>query len=408
MTTSNFFNWSSVRSAGLTMKTKTMKTKTLAYLCIAFACFMFIGNAKAQVTIGSGLAPEGGSLLDMKEDPTVPFANNATSTKGMLYPRVELNDAYRTDLHPMYDVSSADYNTNKANLKKSHTGLIVFNVTTSSYFSPGLYFWSGIEWRRMDDSPAVEASVTDLLCTNAIMSPSSYSTGVPFDGIVKIPYIGGTGGAYDGTVPIGGTAATNNLYIERIGGKLNYGGGEVMYRISGTPSVSSPTTTTFPINFLGKTCNVTVGSGVSSVNIKNLTSDAVISRPFDPNTDDSANANTLTFGEITITEAGSYAFSLRLYGRLSQDGAGRWPFYIYLQKNNKSTVIDAAEIDLVTVQLGHIYRDYSYSVTLGGIYEVGDKVIISMHKPETGPSWTLSQGPNSTSPVRTSLIYWKL
>ncbi|MFV0536700.1 MAG: hypothetical protein ACK5M3_04920 [Dysgonomonas sp.] len=356
-------------------------------------------GVKAQVTIGSGIEPKGGALLDLQEYPVQ--GDNETANKGLLYPRVKLTDT--DELYPMYTATDPDYTANRPALKQSHIGLIVFNVTSNTTFTPGLYFWNGTNWRRSDDSPAVKAEITDLLCNNVTMSPSSYTSGTPFDAIVKIPYLGGTGGTYDGTAP---SAAVNGLRIERIAGKLNYGGGEVMYRVSGTPTISSPNTTTFPITFLTETCSISIGSGVSSVNLKNLTSDVTVSTAYVAGREDTANQ--LPFGTIKITESGSYAFSLRLYGRVSQDGAGRWPFYIYLQKNGKTTVLDAAEIDLVTVQLGHEYRDYSYSVTLGGVYEVGDEVIISMHKPASGPTWTLRKGSSSNSPVRTSLIYWKL
>lgn len=358
-------------------------------------------GVKAQVTIGSGVAPKGGALLDLQEYPVK--GDNETSSKGLLYPRVKLTN--KDELYPMYEATDPNYIANAASLKESHVGLTVFNVTSSSFFAPGLYFWNGSGWRRSDDSPVVEAAITDLLCSNAMMIPSSYTAGVPFDGIVKIPYIGGTGGSYSGTAPSTPTAGTNGLSIERIAGRLEYGGGEIMYRVSGTPTATSPTTATFPISFLGKTCSITVGSGVSSVNLKNLTSNVVVSAPYYAGSE--STANQLTFGDITITESGSYAFSLRLYGRISQGGTARWPFYIYLQKNNKTTVLDAAEIDLVTVPAGG-YDDFSYSITLGGVYEVGDKVIISMHKPTSGPSWTLQQGSSANSPVRTSLIYWKL
>lgn len=181
-----------------------------------------------------------------------------------------------------------------------------------------------------------------------------------------------------------------------------------MYRVSGTPTVSSPTTTTFPISFLDKTCNVEVGSGTSSLNMRNLDEDVTISAPYLSNNPSSA--NTLPFGEITITESGSYAFSMRLYGRISQDKQARLPFYIYLQKNDKATVLDAAEIDIVTVPAGG-YSDYSHTITLGGAYETGDRVIISMHRAfgDGAPNWTLKYGEGyDKSPIRTSLIYWKL
>ncbi|MBD8388132.1 hypothetical protein [Dysgonomonas sp. BGC7] len=385
---------------------KTLRSNSLLLLITIFSVL----GVKAQITIGAGIEPNGGALLDLKEFAAGSLnSNNETSTKGMLYPRVELLDIYKKELHPMYDVAGTSYNTNKVVLKKNHIGLIVFNVTNSVYFSSGLYLWNGEEWRRLEDSPLLESKISDLLCAGALMTPSSYTAGTPFDGVLRISYIGGTGGGYEGTAT---SAPVNGLQIERLEGRLAIGGGEVLYRVFGTPTVSSPTTTTFPISFLDKTCNITVGSGVSSVNIRNLSADVLVTSPYA--NDSPGTANQLAFGDITITEAGSYAFSLRLYGKISIDDTKRWPFYIYLQKNNKTTVLDAAEIDLVTVPTGG-YPDYSYSITLGGVFDVNDKVLISMHRPAgslTGlypvPTWTLSKGFSSNSPVRTSLIYWKL
>ncbi len=409
MTTSNFFNWSSVRSVGLTMKTKTMKTKTLAYLCIAFACFMFIGNAKAQVTIGSGLAPEGGSILDLKEH-VAGGTNNETADKGVVLPRVILTNKY--ELYPMYWNSNtnseiADYTANKAARKLSHVGMTVYNVTTStpSDFVSGVHTWTGTEWRKIDDSPVIQPQITNLICGSAQMTPNTYQATVPFEGILKVPYLGGNGGSYDGeaSYPIG-----NDLHIERIGGKLAYGGGEVMYRVFGTPANSSPIETTISsINFLGFTCsNTKIGNGMTGINLRTLTTQTVINTEYNETTLATV-SDELPFGTITIPESGSYAFSFRLYGQISYGNATmRFPFYIFLSKNNKSVMsnlVDAAEIDLIVNNTW----DYSYSVTLGGAFNAGDEVIISMARPGLG-SWTLKTNSNPASPIRTSLIYWKL
>jgi len=361
----------------------------------------------AQVTIGSNSSPQGGSLLELKE--FEPGSANETSKKGMIYPRVELKDAYKDELHPMYDIASADYITNKVALKKSHIGLMVYNVTSGSVFTPGLYCWNGESWRKVDDSPALKPGIgsNQLLCASATLSPATYTAGVPLvDYYLKVPYLGGTGGSYEGAAAVAGT---NGLSIERIGGKLAFGSGEVVYRVTGTPTYSSPTTSDFPIDFLGESCTATVGS-VTSVNIKNLTSDISIKSNYGPNYNGKA-ATILPFGEINITETGSYAFSLRLYGNIPYSGdPSRMPYYIYLQKNDRNTLMDAAELDLIVTT----NTEYSYSVTLGGLFEAGDKVLISMDRANntgnnwTGPQWNLKKGNNPTSPVRTSLIYWKL
>lgn len=375
--------------------------------CVLIMCCLTIGM-NAQVTIGSNKVPQGGSLLELKEYD--PRDDNETSDRGFIHPRVKLTN--KSELYPMYSSTDANYLAKKDELKKSHAGLTVFNVNETSEFSPGLHIWSGKEWRRFESNPVIKPEVGTLLCPSAAMTPAIYKAGEYFEGIIKMPYLGGNGGSYESTAAEGGTPATNNLFIERIGGILGYGGGDILYRVYGTPLADSPTTTTFPITFFNQTCDVTVGGGISSVNLRNLEEDIVVNTLFHTNYNGEL-ATDLKFGDITIEEAGSYAFSLRLYGLVGSKSATRVPYYIYLQRNDKTTLVDAAEIDLVILTTGD-YTDYSYSITLGGVFDVGDKVIISMNKASNqasnwqGPNWRLKKGGNPTTPVRTSLIYWKL
>lgn len=406
------------------MKTRHnfVKSAAIGLLSILATCFS-VTEINAQVTIGSDKAPLGGSVLDLKEFD--PRTNESTSDRGMLYPRVYLTD--KNELYPMFQ-GDADYTADPTALKKSHIGLTVFNVNSSTNsFTKGIHVWDGTEWRKMDNSPVIAPAVDNMMWASASISPSIYTAGQPYDGILRIPYIGGNGAVYPSTPTVPGSASTNNLAIERIAGTLSYGGGEIFYRIHGTPTVSSPATTTFPITFYNQTGNAVVGSGISSVNLKNLTKNVTIDTSY-PSSYDGSTAKKLPFEEITITESGSYAFSLRLYGHIAittgsgGTGNGRMPFYIYLQKVETNaggvetrTLIDAAELDVFTGTA----TDYSYSVTLGGVFDVGDNVIISMHRSANfgdnwyGATWLLKMGgteqdPSPKSPVRTSLIYWKL
>ena len=382
-----------------------MKKSKAALLCIVLTSSIFSNHLHSQVTIGSDIKPSGGAILDLKEQTA--DANNKTSNKGFILPRVALSENNKNELYPMYDITTGDYTKNKAKYKKDNVGLTVYNITKDRFFIPGLYSWNGTEWRRMDDTPVaeVETAISQLLCANASMVPNAYQKGVPFEGIVKIPYTGGTGGVYEAGTP---SALKNGMRIQLLAGKLSFGAGEAMYRVYGTPSIASPEITKFDIEFLGKSCEISVGNPTTSVNLKNLTNDIPVTTPYSSSSEGSANQLTFEGGDIVIQEAGSYAFSLRLYGRISgSDETKRWPFYIYLQKNNKTTVVDAAEIDLAVVPTqGN--KDFSYSITLGGVYDAGDKVIISMCKPTTGEAWTLRKGSSANSNVRTSLIYWKL
>jgi hypothetical protein len=398
------------------MKTKAIKLKLLSMFLLAIL-FISTQQLQAQVTIGLQADPEIGALLDLKE--TTPNGTNSTATKGLLHPRVVLTS--KNNLFPMfesngtggYKIGNIPYTKTVEDSK--HIGLVVYNVNASGDFLQGLHIWDGVEWRRLDFSPVILPAITSLIGTSAIMTPSSYQANVYFNGILKVPYIGGNGGTYLDTVP---TLIGNNLSIERIAGKLAEGGGEVMYRIFGTPTYGSPSAVNFNISFLGKTTAVSIGNSVSSLNLKNLTTATLINLPYehsDHSRYPASESNTLQFGEILITETGSYAFSLRLYGRIASNPYSataelrnlRLPFYIYLQKNDLANVLDAAEIDLVTGNALATYSDYSYSVTLGGFFNAGERVLISMQTSRSF-TWNLVSSLDGTEPVRTSLIYWKL
>lgn len=386
--------------------------KTPVYLIILTLAFCLHINLNAQVTIGSGEVPNKGALLELKEHKPVNLAtDNSTADKGMLYPRVNLTD--NNNLFPMFeDDGSGGYKIGTTSYSKSeedkkHIGLIVYNVNASSVFHQGLHIWDGKEWRKIDNSPVIQPEISSLMCKSKTVSPNEYKKGVFFEGLLTIPYLGGNGGSYTGTEPV---SIGNGLSIERVEGKLSLGGGQVTYRIFGTPTVDTPTPTDFNIDFLDKICNgISIGSGdIVSVYVKNLTKDQEITATRPANGDPSG-ATKLPFEEIEISDTGSYAFSIRLYGRINVNEQYRLPFYIYLQKDgNLSKIEDSAELDLVVVkQYDASWQDYSYSVTLAGFFMEGEKVIISMHRPNI-TSWTLKKGDSRNSPIRTSLVYWKL
>ena len=111
------------------------------YAKVAIICLLF-GNAvllNAQVTIGSGLPPAKGALLQLKTQ--APDSENVTSTQGgLLMPRVRLNDL--NALTPFVANTDPDL----AQLKISNTGLLVYNLTENESFVRGLYIWNGEKW----------------------------------------------------------------------------------------------------------------------------------------------------------------------------------------------------------------------------------------------------------------------
>ena len=94
-------------------------------------------NLNGQVTIGSAFPPNKGCLLELKE--YEPDVNNATTTKGMLLPRVQLNIA--SDLYPILtDATETE--------KREHTGLAVFHMGSTN-LCKGAYSWNSRKWDEL-------------------------------------------------------------------------------------------------------------------------------------------------------------------------------------------------------------------------------------------------------------------
>ena len=56
-----------------------------------------------------------------------------------------------------------EYTNNKAELKKKHVGMTVFNLTNTGDFVIGVHIWTGTEWRKIDDSPVIQPQITSLI-----------------------------------------------------------------------------------------------------------------------------------------------------------------------------------------------------------------------------------------------------
>jgi hypothetical protein len=101
-----------------------------------------ICSVTAQGTIGSGIAPDPGALLQLNQGLNNPDGSN--SEKGFELPRVALTS--KTDLYPMFPAGYPG--TSKTAEDAKHTGLTVYNMATESTqgFEPGIYVWNGQEW----------------------------------------------------------------------------------------------------------------------------------------------------------------------------------------------------------------------------------------------------------------------
>ena len=196
-------------------------------------------------TAGAGKVGIGGS-------PTDPSAilEVAATNKGVLLPKVTLtgvNDA--------------------TTIATPAVGLLVYNTGThTSYTREGYMFWNGTEWRTIDNEPAIAPTISAVHCSAASLSPSEYTSGTPYSGIMKLPYSGGNGAKYSA----GPAITVNGLTFKLQDGKLENGNGDLVFSVTGTPTVTSPTPTLVPISrttipfFNGTQCTAEVGNQVSS------------------------------------------------------------------------------------------------------------------------------------------------
>jgi len=189
--------------------------------------------------VGIGVTPNTNAMLDI-----------ASSNKGILIPRINLTSTI-LDLN-------GDGDNNIANQPQ---GLLVYN--SGSTLAKGYYFWNGSEWRNVDNSTSVAPSITSLDCTSASISPSTYTAGTAYSGVMTINYNGGNGGTYNAGTPIG---PINGLYFTLQSGKLLNGSGQLSFTVTGTPSLSSPTATNVPVNnslvsFYTGSCTAQIGQG---------------------------------------------------------------------------------------------------------------------------------------------------
>lgn len=112
--------------------------RILTLAIVILALFTTI-SLHGQVTIGSGEKPNAGALLDLKE--YAPDANNATATRGLGLPKVELSDLTKLQIGTAPEITGAD--------ALEHAGLLVYNAKSSMCFTEGMYVWNGTQWDQL-------------------------------------------------------------------------------------------------------------------------------------------------------------------------------------------------------------------------------------------------------------------
>ena len=195
----------------------------------------FTVTSTGSVGIGT-IEPDESSILELNVNDLA-----TGSKKGFLGPRVALTS--------INDV---------ATIPNPAVGLLVFNLGTVSTFTyVGYIFWNGSEWRALDGRSLAPGTIGAITCNGVSLTPDSYVAGTPYSGVMTIPYTGGNGGTYEAQTlgPVNGLTAT------LAAGNFAYGAGSLSYTITGTPTVTSPDTTTFDITLGGQTCSAIIGAG---------------------------------------------------------------------------------------------------------------------------------------------------
>ena len=193
-----------------------------------------IVTSSGSLGIGTS-TPNASAMLDINVDGLA-----AGSKKGFLGPKAALTSQ-----------------TDQATIPSPAVGLLVYNTGTAGLTYNGYVFWNGTEWRTFNNGTLTPGTVGNITCNGVALSPGTYTAGVPYVGTMNVPYTGGNGGIYPAQTigPVNGLTATLSA------GSFNSGAGTLSYTISGTPTVTSPVTTTFPLNIGGDTCNAVVGAG---------------------------------------------------------------------------------------------------------------------------------------------------
>ncbi|QBJ85958.1 hypothetical protein DDI74_06700 [Chryseobacterium gleum] len=225
-----------------------MKTKFTQLTAILISGLSF-----AQVGINT-TSPKTTLDVSATRDTSGVITNN-TQTFGLQAPRL----------------TRAELTANTATYGSNQTGALIYitditggdtagqrvNITAMGY-----YYFDGTVWQRLTQAiNAVAPAISALQCTTAYLSPSTYSPGTPFTGNLRVTYNGGNGGAYNSGAPF----TINGLTFQLRPGTLEFGDGELVFSVSGTPTTANDMTipmTNSTVSFLtaAQNCTATVGN----------------------------------------------------------------------------------------------------------------------------------------------------
>lgn len=218
-----------------------------------FSAILISGFSLAQVGLNTNL-PKTTMDVSAKRDGSGVITDN-TQTFGLQAPRL----------------TRAELTVNTATYSSDQRGALIYitdvtggdatgqriNVTAMGY-----YYFDGAVWQRLTQATnAISPVISALQCTTAYLNPSTYTAGTPFNGNLRVTYSQGNGGSYNSGAPF----TVNGLTFQLRPGTLEFGDGELVFSVSGTPTTGNDmtlpmTSATVPFLTAGQNCTATVGN----------------------------------------------------------------------------------------------------------------------------------------------------
>lgn len=392
------------------MKSKILNlySKRGILFCLIVICSTF--SIKSQVTIGMLSPPVKGALLDLKENDEA--NGGANSISGLMLARVSLTD--ENNLYPMLTGTEPNYSS----LKPRYTGLIVYNVNTTSTLEKGLNIWNGSKWERINS-----AQQNSILADNGLnVSGTTVKLGgdLKENTTINLQNYLLNFDTNTGKIGVNVTAPYALLDIEN---KVQTGDPLILKKVKLTSDPNTFDATganyyrlvasengvvrrgqqiltnpneSFIYNLVGGTLE---GSSQQGVEINNV------------NDDQGVNGVTLSWkkgsaassSNITLPETGTYIFSFRLYGHtISWTALTSRSFYITAYKNG--TLYYTEEM---IIHRASSYAEATYSINIAVSGNAGDNISFRVGRKTGANRWQLIAGSDKVA-NRTSFVFWKL